>query len=394
MEENKTFECVIMPWQVLADVIIKRIKELNYKFPRAGSEAFKVWNENASEVITYDDITNNSCVEFFIPESITPESANEWRQKKVEQLKVEIVNMGVKEFVDKYDNSIDDTELGDKAKALLETLKELTFENVSAPSASCPNSWYSPEHRDEPHRAAQHPMSKAIFSVLNEPSQESAVDGFVRRLLAHIGYDDDWLLVREQHELKLRFGKTLKTSKADFIVKDLLSFFRMAVVEDKSYNGDIDSFPQLVADLIAVHQANVVQESIEPVAKKQKVGAKGKDNKSETKDDAEAVAGGDAEDAAKTVTEGKADEVPEPIVGVRVNGLRFWFFLIYIGRAIDNAMENLCTALSTTEVFKIGDENGFDFCKSGDRETVIRVLDAIRRVLIKFGPSRGRLNSA
>lgn len=373
LNEFQKFTCPVKPGDVLKDIIINRIKEFKYSEPRCGFASFRCSTAANADVYSYDDVNEGEVLDFFSPASITAQSANEWGNPKVQQLRVIVKSVAMAEYFDRYGRREEfDQALGPKAQALLTALEHLSPETVTPPSKVHLKSWYDDAYRFNPQSAAQHPVAKALFTVFKWKTRESCVDGFVSRLLSHVGFDDNWLLVCQQHRLDLNFGSVNKHSIADFMVMDLLSFYRVAVYEDKSEQSNVDSFPQLLAEIISVHQANS-QIREEHVAKARKL----KDGSS----------------SSKGIELMETDEKEEQIVGVRVNGSRFWFYVASIGSAIDNAMASQTTACDSTTVYKLGGEDGFDFCFAEHREAIIKVLDTICRSLISIGPSRGRLSS-
>ena len=112
-------------------------------------------------------------------------------------------------------------------------------------------------------------------------------------LLNRLCFFSDWLFVFPQLRLKLKNGTaTVKDAIPDFTVMDVGSFLRMAVMEDKRFDGlSLDSEPQWIAELIAMAQAN-------------------------------------SEDGAKNAAESKGVTVPHNIIGVCVNGLRFRLYRV------------------------------------------------------------------
>jgi len=145
-------------------------------------------------------------------------------------------------------------------------------------------------------------------------------------------YFDDWLYVFPQLRLKLVYGDAIvKEAIPDFTVMDVMSFLRMAVVEDKRHDDELkNSEPQLIAELIALFQAN----------------ADDTDKKGSLK-----------------------REAHEPyIMGVRVNGLRFWLYHIDNPNHLLASLASNSAASDVTEVKKLGHEmNGLDFLQPEDR---------------------------
>ena len=103
------------------------------------------------------------------------------------------------------------------------------------------------------------PLVKATYFLKKYQDQESIVDSFVSLLLEKLGFFDGWLYAFPQMKVPLLYGDaTLKEATADFTILDVLSFYRMAVIEDKRLQDTIiNSEPQLIAEAIALHQANM-----------------------------------------------------------------------------------------------------------------------------------------
>jgi hypothetical protein len=189
-----------------------------------------------------------------------------------------------------------------------------------------------------------HFLPEAVYMVQKYGDHESVVDCFVHLLLNCLGFFSDWLFVFPQLRLKLKYGGGIvKEATPDFTVMDVVSFLRMAVMEDKRLNDTyLNSEPQLVAELIAMAQAN-------------------------------------AEDEANNYgAEMKGVNAP-PIIGVRVNGLRFWFYRVDNTNNLLNAMASNSSASEATKIKKLvgEDKNGLNFLVSADREIIIRTLAAV-----------------
>ena len=173
---------------------------------------------------------------------------------------------------------------------------------------------------------------------------ESVVDCFVHLLLNRLGFFSDWLFVFPQLRLKLKLkygAEIVKEATPDFTVMDVVSFLRMAVMEDKRLNDTyLNSEPHLVAELIAMAQAN-------------------------------------SEDEAKINDAQMKGVNAPPIIGVRVNGLSFWFYCVDNTNNLLNAMASNSSASEATRIKKLGDDtHGLNFLVSADREIIIRTLAA------------------
>lgn len=169
-----------------------------------------------------------------------------------------------------------------------------------------------------------------------------------------------------QLSLPLRYSKDRKPTiaKADFIILDLLSFYRMAVFEDKNAAADSDSeqsTSQLIAEAIAAQQYNLVQFD----------------------------KGAFSPGAIMGVDDGKSCGV-DSIFGVKVIGCKFFFYVIPISAAILKAMETMSRAEEITTVFQL--ESGFDFRFPPDREIIIYILDQMRQNIERKGIQSPRRN--
>lgn len=83
-------------------------------------------------------------------------------------------------------------------------------------------------------------------------------------LLYELGYYDGRLFAFPQFPMDLRFGGINKQAIPDITVMDVLSFIRMIVVKDKKSRAMnfVNSEPQLIAELIAMHQRNNCEKNI------------------------------------------------------------------------------------------------------------------------------------
>ena len=72
----------------------------------------------------------------------------------------------------------------------------------------------------------QHPLCKALFIMDKYSHLESPVDSFVFQLLCYLGFNDDWLYIFPQMQLRLRSKNKEVISKPDFTLMDIISFFR------------------------------------------------------------------------------------------------------------------------------------------------------------------------
>jgi hypothetical protein len=184
------------------------------------------------------------------------------------------------------------------------------------------------------------------------------VDSFVQLLLFYLGYYGNTLFAFPQLQLPLRFGSQAKEAIADFVILDVFTFFRMAVIEDKSTDRlMVDSEPQLIAEAIASCQQNQYMES---PSKKQKL----------------------VDDGCQKV---------EDIFGVRVSGTFFYFYIIPVSTSVLTAMESMASTRVETKVIKV--ERSLNFLVDGDRETIIHILCTMKTIIMDQSGGHGRRNS-
>lgn len=211
------------------------------------------------------------------------------------------------------------------------------------------------------------------------PTIEALVDEFVSLLLRELmdGLEEaDWLYVFPQLPLPLIFGvppnENEKTAIADRTIVDVGSFYRMSVFEDKSVDQQrVNSEPQLIAEAIAAHQANM-QIKGEPAAKKLK----------------------------KDTNNTASPQSDEPMLAVRVNGELFYFYSVRVQDPLLQAMASKTEATSQTEVLKLChwpagavEGQGLSFFSSDDRRLIVEVLDQMCQCLARAGRASRRRES-
>ena len=140
----------------------------------------------------------------------------------------------------------------------LGTLPELfKLKEPVAVSSTNPNSNPNTEGGISIEEWLQTPLVKATYLCTKYSYHESIVDSFVDRRL---GFYDGWLYPFPQLSLPLRYSAATPwriTATADFAIMHVLLFYCMAVVKDKCVNNDmVNSGPQLIAEAIAMSQAN------------------------------------------------------------------------------------------------------------------------------------------
>jgi hypothetical protein len=211
-------------------------------------------------------------------------------------------------------------------------------------------------------------LVKVCFLMRKYTDHESIVDCFISLLLNSLGFSDDLLFAFPQLRLPLYFGSKIKESKGDFIIMDILNFYRVAVIKDKNYKSeDFDSLPQLCAELIALAQNNSHSES-ERSTRLPKKARISKDGLSETEKQAR-----------------------KPLVGIRVNGKIFQFYLFSISDEINHTMETGRKAISPTVIYTL--HGKYDFFVKKEREIIITMLDRLRSSLTEITTNSSTTNS-
>jgi len=222
-----------------------------------------------------------------------------------------------------------------KSLGLIDELKDLADSNYCRE--------YSNFSRDD--AFLKNFFTKAIFIIQKYHDHESAVDCFVQQLLYRIGFFDDWLFVFPKRRLTLTYGRSenICTAVPDFTIMDVVSNARMAVIEDKSVdNVYVNSEPQLIAELIALLQL---------------------------------------------------DACICPVIGVRVSGLKFWFYRIENPKLLLSAMSSKVGVDEETTVEKLGGSDGFNFLDFEDRTKIITTLDNICTVVKREGEESNHRDS-
>ena len=223
--------------------------------------------------------------------------------------------------------------------------------------------------------------------VQKYPNIESIVDEFVSILLRELMFNEEWLFVFPQLPLKLIFGTAIKEAIADKTIMDIVSFYRMAVFEDKSVeNVRVNCEPQMIAEAIAVHQQNM---RIKKTAADRQASKRVKKTHQDSKDE---EASPDTYDDGNEMMQGVDaidNQLDEPLVAVRVNSHEFYFYSVSITSHILQAMQLQQEAVSETEVKKfcnlLNDSIGFNFLHQNDRQIIIESLDKICYVLRQVG---------
>ena len=231
-----------------------------------------------------------------------------------------------------------------------------------------------------------HPLWKTLYMMLKYPTVEALVDEFVSLLLRELMtglQESDWLYVFPQLPLPLVFGmhpdQTEKRAIADRTIVDVGSFYRMSVFEDKSVAQQrVNSEPQLIAEAIAAHQANM-QIKHQPAANKDQRVAKKQRN--------------DAPAAPMVV----APALDAPMLAVRVNGEQFYFYSVRVTESLLQAMATKTEAAQVTAVLKLcrwrpesAEGEGLSFFSPDDRRLIVETLDQMCQCIARAGRASPR----
>lgn len=277
-------------------------------------DSFILQTLEGKEIVQAATILPGEQLLFFAPEILEPVSASSWTKSLLQQLKVRTDYLPINDFLMQF--KINDAEdLPDNAVLLLNTLKSLTHEAVSTFRDA---SKHALLRSDNPEADLfKMSMVKFLYMIEKYPNLEAVVDSFVLRLLIALGYEEDMLVAVQQFRLKLPWGVTEKESIADFTIMDVLSFLKIFIIEDKNLDSvRLDSTPQVFGEAVAVNATNRLIRAQEPARKKAATG-----------------------DFMQPTVSSPSAEPSGPLLGVRVNGTRFFFYSIIIPERIETAME-------------------------------------------------------
>jgi len=307
-----------------------------------------------------------------VEERISARSGSKWTTIDLDLLRIEFEAISMDEFIAKLvpDNTY---KISDKAHNLINKLSKMPS-NLSA-------SFDKQEvNRSVENPDLQIPLVKASYLVNKYMDQESIVDSFMHLLLENLGFFEAWLYAFPQMKMPLMYGADKKWASADFTILDVLSFYRLAVVEDKRFQNQVlNSEPQLIAEAIALQQAN------------SKMSKKRKKSISEARAADVAAA---TENSSTMCSE--IEDVEGNVFGVRLNGLTFFFYVIPLSNSVLSAMENKTRAREVTTVFRLQrcSECRFDWMKENDRIIIITMMDALQACASQRGAQSIRRNSA
>jgi hypothetical protein len=315
-------------------------------------------------------------------EPLIQRSASKWTRDDLTKLRIEFDNIDLDSFLGKFQVGDEKHMLSERASAVIRELSDMPQSGDLAAAFGREN---ADDNGDNGLKAImQSPLVKATYLCGKYSDHESIVDSFVHHLLHRLGFNDDWLYAFPQLSLPLRYGATSTTmAKADFAILHILSFYRMAVVEDKRVGNDmVNSEPQLIAEAIAMSQANKVE------SRKRSRSAS---TESSVNESGHSSSSGHPSPSSSTCSAA----LDGALFGVRVNGLKFYFYSIPVSDAVLTAMSNSCTSTAATTVSRLMYKNSacLDWAVYEQRTIIIRVLDAVRSYLSEKGSKSRRRDS-
>ena len=365
----------------LHDQIVEKVrKEVSLGSREAQWSAFTLYSGDGCVPCDLTSVKDDEVLILMIPTKIVAESASSWSSVKVEQLRIRFVDVTVADL-----NLNTTFTLSEKANALVEHLKPL---NVGAVDEYAHLNSVS-QIGEEMMALLDYPLIKAVFMVSKYVEIESPVDLFMVLLLHELGYYNGRLFAFPQFPMDLRFGDTNKQAIPDITVMDVLSFMRMVVVEDKKSSATLlNSEPQLIAELIAMHQRNICREH--NVSKKrgwadhEDVMAEEKQQEEQQEEQQESKSNQGQESLEDLL------KSEDGLVGIRVTGTSFRIYVMRVSEHVLNAMNYQTQAVNDTFVQRIGP---LDFKNEEDRGVLISFLDYFRGIMMDKGASSPRRRS-
>ena len=219
------------------------------------------------------------------------------------------------------------------------------------------------------------------------PELESIIDHLIIRLLLALGYENDMLVIQPKLCLQLHWGNRKTKSIVDYTITDILSSdYKICIMKDIYLNDAserYESVPQLYAHAIAMNHKN--NENI-----------KNKERKKKEEDEHIRKKRASGEEInhipISTTTSFSTDTItvnhtttttttttPTPILGIRVNGTRFYFYSITIPDCIETAMIDRIPPSGENQscMYVVGEASGYDIMQRRDRNVIITILDLI-----------------
>jgi hypothetical protein len=322
---------------------------------RSGFSKFNIQDENGSLVTSFDAIVADKNYLFYQSNELIPLPPSKWGKTQLDQLKIHIEKIDFSSFFNLFegsDNIENNIPLSHVASSLQSTLSRLNInflESYRTDSTITMQELQLKRNSLMQDEIYEHPIMKSCFLMRKYEDHESIVDSFVSLLFKELGFYEKLLFVFPQLRLPLHFGAVDKEAKADFVIFDLLSYYRIAVVKDKNYESEtLFSVPQLTAELISLCQKNEV---IEQPNKR-----------------------------SKTTREIDANNC-KPLLGIRVNGRSFSFYLFQMTEQLRKAMDTQSVPSSITRLYHL-EGRAYDFFDPTERNTIIQILDRIKFDLV------------
>jgi hypothetical protein len=360
-----TLSVTMLPTQNIYKRIQGELQSLDViRPPRNDYSMFSLVDESGCIATDYQSIDVSKVYYYNRPQTLDILPPNQWNESQLEKLNVQVIDVSFDEFFAKLGNENDFFyHISPRAQKLIEDLSDLNEEYLKIYATKPDITWEELVDRRKElmsNSKAHHPILKNCYLMKKYKEHESAVDSLVSLLLMHLGFYDDLLFVLPQLRLSIKYGESDKReSKGDFTILDILNFYRMAVIEDKNFQSeDMNSLPQLCAELIALYQHN-----------------------------------GETERALKRIKLGPKveDQMKSPLVGIRVNGKYFNFYLFSMSEQIETAMKTQTKANEPTKVYRLG--TGFQFFDKEERKTIISILDCLQLYLTEISSNAPRMHS-
>jgi len=221
-------------------------------------------------------------------------------------------------------------------------------------------------------------VGKAAAVVMKYCNVESGVDTFVFHLLLALGFNDGRTCVFPQlpHKLTYGVGATIDSTivTPDITVVDLLTYSRIAVVEDKTSqekSPQKNPAAQLVAEIYAVHQTEMqsLKRSFQTLT----------DDNTPTHVSTDTSAAGAVVEQEKELT---------GYYGIVVRETYFCFYYVPILQSALNALQRK-EGVPKPHVCIIGSEE-LNFLKKDHRHKIVWYLCQLREIVGEQGSSGGR----
>jgi len=333
-------------------------------------DAYQLVTSQNVSVTDFASIEGQPFLILHMPERIVPLSGNEWTKVQLDQLKVVFQNLpDVKSFFNGADlRQFETSNRGVELLAVLSEVDDSLFRKYTPAEEGDDGTGLS-AIEIRANKMLQHPICKALFAARKYVTHESFVDDFVKHLLHEMGFNEGMLYIAPQMRIKLTFGAVEKMATADVTVIDMLTYARIAVIEDKNWDEmqkNTDSTPQLVAETIAITQLNEILAGFKR----------------------------DASGSLKTASSSNSQSKLNTVYGIRVTGSVFHFYVINVSTNILVALENQTCATSNTTMYRYKSEMGLDFMLKKDRNEIVLMLSLLQEIALSTGESTPRRRSS